>query len=112
MINFPYFNMQQINLDWLLQTVQELKETRVPLVKLPAVSDDSDDGLFALLSKYVDSIPQGVSFIQSREDNEYCQIYIMFFRFDENNGFGFVMPGVYDNITLSQVILYDGVWTS
>lgn len=107
---FPYFDMQQLNLDWLLETIANMQTAFCPLVHIDTVSEDSDDGIINVLSNNTDNIPLGVSFIHSGKETDAVQFFVLFFRVNDENGFGYIMFHNSENISINQVYMEDGVW--
>ena len=66
MIQFPYFKMQQLNLDWLMEYVKNMPV----LVHLPALAGSTDDDLIDMVDNQIEYIPDGVCFIEFGTDGD------------------------------------------
>lgn len=105
---FPYFNSQQLNLDWLLSTVAEIKNTMIPQINIDILVDDSDDGLINTLNRNNNKIPLGASVIHVGRYVDEAQLFIFFGRANENIGYGYVMFNFSNNISIGNIGLYNG----
>ena len=107
-IKFPFMNMQQLNLDWLLEHVSHMPE----IVQLPALAgDDLSDVQDMIDAKSLD-IPKTICFIRCGlpDDNMERQCAALIFKIDNDNIMGLVM-GLSANINVVSIIKKAGVWS-
>ena len=107
MIKFPYFNMQQLNLDWLLDHIANMPE----IVHVPALAGDDLDDVMDMIDLKALEIPKGFCFMQAGliDDPLDRQCLCLIFKADNDNIIGFVM-GHSANIALNGMKKEAGVW--
>ena len=81
-IKFPYFNMQQLNLDWLLTRVAHSPE----IVDAPMLSADNNQGVYEAIDRAANNTPDGLSFIVCGDDEDPAErrCCIVLWKIDEN----------------------------
>lgn len=106
-IKFPFMNMQQLNLDWLLEHVSHMPE----IVQLPALAGDDMSDLKDMIDAKSLDIPKGMCFIKCGELDDILdrQCVAWIFKVDIDNILGFVM-GFSANITINGIAKTGGVW--
>lgn len=107
MIKFPYFNMQQLNLDWLLEHISNMPM----IVHVPALAGDDVSDVMDMIDLKALEIPKGFSFMQAGllDDPIDRQCLCLIFKADNDNIIGFVM-GHSANINLNGIKKEAGVW--
>lgn len=107
MIKFPYFNMQQLNLDWLLDHIANMPE----IVHVPALAGDDLSDVMDMIDLKALEIPKGFCFMQAGllDDPLDRQCLCLIFKADNDNIIGFVM-GHSANIGLNSLKKEAGVW--
>lgn len=107
MIKFPYFNMQQLNLDWLMEHIGNMPE----IVHVPALAGDDLSDVADMIDLKALEIPKGFSIMQAGllDDPLDRQCAALLFKADNDNIIGFVM-GFSANILLNGVHKEAGVW--
>lgn len=109
--DFPYFNSQQLNLDWILERIALMEKSFVPYVRLDAISADNDNAVIAAFNTNVDNMPLGFSILHFGVPNEdEVQVFSFCFRTDTDNGWCFVFHNS-DNISISGLSMSNGVWS-
>lgn len=88
-MKFPYFNMQQLNLDWLLEYVARCPE----MIAAPALSEDNNQSVYDAIDSMDDNTPDGLSFIVcgDAEDTAVRRCCIMVWKMDDNNLYGIIL---------------------
>ena len=83
MIKFPYFNMQQLNLDWLLDHIANMPE----IVHVPALAGDDLSDVADMIDLKALEIPKGISFMQAGllDDPIERQCMCLIFKNDNDN---------------------------
>ena len=107
MIKFPYFNMQQLNLDWLLEHISNMPM----IVHVPALAGDDLPDVADMIDLKALEIPKGFSFMQAGQLDDPLdrQCLCLIFKADNDNIIGFVM-GYSANIGLNGLRKEAGVW--
>ena len=86
---FPYFNMQQLNLDWILDKVQSFPS----IIQVPQLAGDDLSDVADMIDYHDQDIPRGISFMlagTSDDPNDRrCAAWI--FKMDKDNICVFVM---------------------
>ena len=82
-IKFPYFNMQQLNLDWLLDHIANMPE----IVHVPALAGDDLTDVADMIDLKALEIPKGISFMQAGQldDPMERQCMCLIFKNDNDN---------------------------
>lgn len=108
MIKFPYFNMQQLNLDWLMERVAKTPE----IIQLPALAGDDLSDVADMVDLKALEIPKGICFINCGLPDDpidrRCAAWI--FKIDNDNLILFVM-GMSSNINIYGMRKDAGVWS-
>lgn len=88
-IKFPYFNMQQLNLDWLLTRVAHSPE----ILDAPMLSADSNQGIYDAIDGAAYETPAGLSFLVcgGAEDTAERRCCIMVWKIDDDNLYGIIL---------------------
>lgn len=104
---FPYFNMQEMNLDWILHRVAHCPE----IINAPPLSDESMDGVTVILDSIQTQIPIGLSFVLMGDENTPFnkRTACMVFKMDSDNLIIMVMTFA-DGIGVNMNIKYEGEW--
>ena len=106
-IKFPYFNMQQLNLDWMLDRMQDMPM----IVRLPLLSGDDLPDVMDMIDYKAQDIPRGINFtlMGTPDDPLDRQCACLLFKMDDDNIAGMAMS-VSGNIGLWPLIKVGGVW--
>ena len=104
---FPYFNMQELNLDWILHRIAHCPE----IIDAPPLVDESVSGLQANLDSIQSQIPIGLSFVlMGNETASFTKrAACMVFKMDSDNLIVMMMTFA-DGIGVSTKIKYEGEW--
>lgn len=88
-IKFPYFNMQQLNLDWLLTRVAHCPE----IVDAQQLSADTNQGIYDAIDSVDAKTPNGLSIIVCGDigDDDARRCCIIVWKMDFNNLYGIVL---------------------
>lgn len=88
-LKFPYFNMQQLNLDWVLDKVATFPE----IIKAPALTAENNTAVYNAIDGQYDHIPIGISFLLcgTPDDENTKRCAILIFKLDENNCYGLLL---------------------
>lgn len=107
-INFPYFNMQQLNLDWIMDKVATFPE----IVTAPALTQEDIDGVALAIDSKDEHIPVGISFllIGTPQDANTKRAACLIFKMDLENKIVLTMTFA-DSISFGFSIQYEGVWS-
>lgn len=107
-IKFPFFNMQQLNLDWLMDHVARMPE----IVQLPALAGDQLQDVADMIDAKALEIPKGICFINCglRDDPLDRQAIAIIFKVDNDNMRVFVM-GFSSDIDFFGMKKDAGVWS-
>lgn len=105
---FPYFNMQEMNLDWLLEKVAACPE----IVTAPALTQEDIDGVALVIDSKDDNIPVGISFllIGTPQDDNTKRAACLIFKMDTDNKIVMTMTFA-NSIGFGFSIKYEGVWS-
>lgn len=105
-IKFPFMNMQQLNLDWLLEHVSHMPE----IVQLPALAGDDLSDLQDMIDAKSLDIPKTICFIRCglRDDDIARQAAALLFKIDNDNIVGIAL-GI-NNITVTPIMKDAGAW--
>lgn len=82
-IKFPYFNTQQLNLDWLMDHIKNMPE----IVHVAALAGESLSDLQDMIDLKALEIPKGISFLQCGhlDDPVTRQCAALIFKVDNDN---------------------------
>lgn len=107
MIKFPYFNMQQLNLDWLLDHISNMPE----IVHVPALAGDDLSDVMDMIDLKALEIPKGFCFMQAGllDDPLDRQCICLILKADNDNIIGMVF-GYSSNIGWNGLRKEAGVW--
>lgn len=105
-IKFPFMNMQQLNLDWLLEHVSHMPE----IVQLPALAGDDLSDLQDMIDAKSLDIPKTICFIRCGllDDDIDRQAAAMIFKIDNDNIAGLAFG--FNNIGVYPIMKDAGVW--
>lgn len=105
-IKFPYFNMQQLNLDWLMDHIANMPE----IVHVAALAGDNLSDLQDMIDLKALEIPKGISFLQcgQLDDPINRQAAALIFKIDNDNIVGLAL-GI-SNISVTPITKDAGVW--
>ena len=107
MIKFPYFNMQQLNLDWLMERVSHTPE----IIQLPALAGDDLSDVHDMIDLKALDIPKAICFINCglHDDPQDRRCAVLLFKIDNDNMIGMVM-GLSANIGINVIMKVAGAW--
>ena len=88
-IKFPYLNMQQLNLDWLLTRVAHFPE----VFDAPPLSADNNQSVYDVIDSMADNTPDGLSFMicGDTDDTAARRCCIILWKMDAENLYGIIM---------------------
>ena len=106
-IKFPYFNMQQLNLDWLMERVSKTPE----IIQLPALAGDDLSDVQDMIDLKALDIPKTICFINCglHDDPQDRRCAVLLFKIDNDNMVGQAM-GMSVNIGVNMIAKVAGVW--
>ena len=106
-IKFPYFNMQQLNLDWLMDHIARMPE----IVHVAALAGDDLSDVMDMIDLKALEIPKGFSFLQcgQLDDPLDRQCICLILKADNDNLIGMVF-GYSANIGWNGLRKEAGVW--
>lgn len=107
-IKFPYFNMQQLNLDWLMERISKSPE----IIKLPALAGDDLSDVSTMIDYKALEIPKGICFIECGlpDDPEDRRCACLIYKIDNDNIIVFAM-GFSANIAANVMFKQAGAWS-
>lgn len=106
-LKFPYFNMQQLNLDWIMDKVATFPE----IITAPALTQEDIDGVALVIDSKDEYIPVGISFllIGTPQDDNTKRAACLIFKMDLENKIVFTMT-LANSIGFGFSVQYEGVW--
>lgn len=106
-IKFPYFNMQQLNLDWLMERIAKSPE----IIKLPALAGDDLSDVQNMIDYKALDIPKGICFIDCglADDPLERRCACLIYKVDNDNLIALTM-GMSVNIGVNVIVKSNGVW--
>lgn len=106
-IKFPFMNMQQLNLDWLLEHVSHMPE----IIQLPALAGDDLSDLMDMIDAKSLDIPKNICFIRCGlpDDPLDRRCAALLFKADNDNIVGIAL-GFSANIAINVIGKIGGVW--
>lgn len=108
MINFPYFNTQQLNLDWVMEHISN------NVTKVPAIAFTGSDvsAVETVIDNAGDSIPVGFSVVMLGADgdsSERCAC-VLLYKLDDDNMRGIAMS-MSTEIGIVNIMKTGGMWS-
>lgn len=106
-IKFPYFNMQQLNLDWMLEKMAEMPV----IVSVPVLAGDDLSDVVNMIDYKAQDIPRGICFMLAgtQDDPNDRRCACLLFKMDDDNIVGLAMS-VSGNIGVWAITKVGGVW--
>ena len=88
-IKFPYFNMQQLNLDWLMTRMAHYPE----VVDAPPLSTDNNQSVYDVIDSMDVNTPRGLSFLLcgDTDDTAARRCCIILWKIDFDNLYGVIL---------------------
>lgn len=107
-IKFPYFNMQQLNLDWLMERIAKSPE----IIKLPALAGDQMQDVADMIDAKALEIPKSICFIECGlpDDPADRRCMVLLFKIDNDNMVGLAF-GMSSDINIMGMRKEAGVWS-
>ena len=107
-IKFPYFNMQQLNLDWLMERIAKSPE----IIKLPALAGDDMPDVANMIDYKALEIPKGICFIECglQDDPVERRCACLIYKIDNDNIVAMAMS-LSGNIGINMLIKFEGAWS-
>lgn len=105
---FPYFSMQQLNLDWLMDYLKDIGSVCVPIVKLDMPEENTTIALLQYLGQHKDDVPVGISLITFGTEADAHSLACLFFRMSSDSGIGPFLG--FDPFRGKQLMLQNGAW--
>lgn len=107
MIEYPYFNTQQLNLDWVMHRISNT------VVKVPAIAFTGSDvsAVETVIDNAGDSIPLGFSVVMLGADGDSMErcACVLLYKLDNDNMRGIVMS-MSAEIGIVNILKTGGVW--
>ena len=106
---YPFLNNQQLNLDWIMETVASTVQT----VQLPALSDDQMATLQAALDYNQQEIPDNLSVVifGGPQDDVNKRACVWCYKIDNDNMIIMSMAFSADYGPYGQSVKYEGEWS-
>lgn len=104
---FPYLNMQQLNLDWLLAKVARYPE----VVDAPPLSEANNQSVYDAIDSADNNTPNGLSFLicGDSDDEGAKRCAIVLWKLDANNIYGIILS-TSDNLRGRKCAKINGNW--
>ena len=108
MIKFPYFNMQQLNLDWLMERIANMPT----IVHVPALAGDDLSDVADMIDLKALEIPKGISFMQAGQLDDPFERQCMCLIFkNDNDNIAVMVFSQSTNIGIYGIMKQAGVWS-
>lgn len=108
MIKFPYFNMQQLNLDWLMEHIGNMPQ----IVHVPALAGDDLSDVADMIDLKALEIPKGISFMQAGQLDDPFERQCMCLIFkNDNDNIAVMVFSQSANIGIYGMMKQSGVWS-
>ena len=107
-IQFPYFSMQQLNLDWIMDYLRDIGSICVPIVKFEMPPENTTIALLEYLGQHKDDVPIGISLLTFGNEADEHSLACLFFRMKNDTGIG-PFIGFYP-FKGQQLMLQNGAW--
>lgn len=108
MIEYPYFNSQQLNLDWVMEHI------RNNVVKVPAIAFTGSDvsAVETVIDNAGDSIPVGFSVVMLGADGDSAErcACVLLYKLDNDNMRGIAMS-MSTEIGIANIMKTGGEWS-
>lgn len=107
-IKYPFFNMQQLNLDWLMDHIANMPE----IIHLPAPAGDDLSDLQDMIDMKALEIPKAICFVECgvHDDPMERRCACLLFKIDNDNMIGIAF-GMSGNIGINPIYKESGVWS-
>ena len=107
-IKFPYFNMQQLNLDWLMDHIANMPE----IVHVAALAGDDLSDVMDMIDLKALEIPKGICFVECGlpDDPMDRRCMVLLFKIDNDNMVGIAF-GMSSDINITGIRKEAGVWS-
>lgn len=104
-IKYPFLNMQQLNLDWLLEHISHMPE----IVQLPALAGDTLADVKNMIDYKELDIPKDICFLRCglQDDNLSRRCAVLLFKEDIDNMAGIVISS---ELGIQSIVKKAGVW--
>lgn len=107
-IKFPYMNMQQMNLDWLLEHIANMPE----IVHVAALAGDDLSDVADMIDLKALEIPKGMSFLQCGQlDDPFDRQCICWIWKEDNDNLRVFVMGMSANIGIYAINKDAGTWS-
>lgn len=106
-IKYPYFNMQSLNLDWLMDRIANMPE----IVQVPALAGTNLSDVEDMLDMKALEIPKTLSFVKCgvHDDPMERQCLVILFKIDNDNMAGLCF-GFTPDISFQAIYKEGGSW--
>lgn len=104
---FPFFNMQQLNLDWVLERIAHCPAG----LQAPALAADNNLSIYEAIDGMADDTPDGLSFLVcgDADDTAVTRCGIILWKIDSENLYG-VIFSTSDNLRGKRCAKINGNW--
>ena len=106
-IKFPFFNMQQLNLDWLMARMAHYPE----VVEAPALSEDNNLSVYEAIDGAADNTPDGLAFLVCGDSDDAAEnrCGIVVWKIDSENLYGIILS-TSENLRGKRCAKINGNW--